>query len=306
MRKITKRVLAAILCGFLALIVVRIVYLQHRLLANVVDVLTGKTVCTLAQVWAGERHLNGSLQIAERIFSRVNLVSTDGSVSLWETPRGPLWTPARMTKTALTLLLTEQESGFYPRQLINSGDVVLDCGANIGIFTRTALESGAGTVVAIEPVPDSIEAFERNFTDEISEGRVLVCKKGVWDTDASLPVTLSPDSIADSLIPSHGERGANQQLLALTTIDKIVAEYKLSRVDLIKMDIEGAEWRALKGASRTIKAFQPRLMVAAEHHPEDAKVIPEIVGGIDARYSMECGPCIRMFNLSPAVLYFRK
>jgi FkbM family methyltransferase len=51
----------------------------------------------------------------------------------------------------------------------------------------------------------------------------------------------------------------------LTTIDKIVDELHLPRVDLIKMDIEGAEVKALAGARNTLSRFHPRMSTAAEH-----------------------------------------
>ena len=66
---------------------------------------------------------------------------------------------------------------------VQPGDVVLDCGANIGIFSKTALASGARLVVAVEPAPDTLECLRRNLGREIAERRVIVYPKGVWDHD---------------------------------------------------------------------------------------------------------------------------
>ena len=76
----------------------------------------------------------------------------------------------------------------------------------------------------------------------------------------------------------------------LTTIDKIVAELGLPRVDFIKMDIEGAEANALAGARDTLTRFKPRLAIAAEHKPDDEVDIPRAVRSLRADYQMECGP----------------
>ena len=69
---------------------------------------------------------------------------------------------------------------------VRPGDVVLDCGANVGVYTRHALEAGARLVVAIDPAPENIECLRRNFSEEIKAGRVVVYPKGVWDKDEVL------------------------------------------------------------------------------------------------------------------------
>src|SRR6185295_12886405 len=66
---------------------------------------------------------------------------------------------------------------------IKAGDVVLDCGANVGVFTRRALDAGARLVVAIEPAPDSVAAIKRTFAEEIRQNKVIVYDRGVWDKE---------------------------------------------------------------------------------------------------------------------------
>jgi hypothetical protein len=108
-------------------------------------------------------------------------------------------------------------------------------------------------------------------------------------------------------VVDSGVRHPSDRKLPLTTIDKIVAELKLPRVDLIKMDVEGAERQALKGAGATIRKFKPKLAIAAEHLPDDPVVIPQLVQSLHGGYSMDCGPCYRMSyhdKISPDVLYF--
>ena len=60
----------------------------------------------------------------------------------------------------------------------------------------------------------------------------------------------------------------------MTCIDDVVSHEDLDRVDFIKMDIEGGEVEALKGAQATIKAFAPRLAICVYHKPRD---LPDIV-----------------------------
>src|SRR6266699_3485688 len=69
---------------------------------------------------------------------------------------------------------------------VRQGDIVLDCGANIGVFTRKAPSRGAALVVAIEPAPQTLNALRRNFDTEIRQGRVIAYPKGLWDHDAEM------------------------------------------------------------------------------------------------------------------------
>jgi len=189
---------------------------------------------------------------------------------------------------------------------VRSGDVVLDCGANIGDWTRVALDHGARLVVGFEPGPENLECYRRNFKDEIAAGRVVVVPKGVWDKDDILLLKRDPhNSAADSFVMlSDGTPGVQAPL---TTIDKVVAELKLDRVDYIKMDIEGAEARALAGSRDTIAAYHPRLSIAAEHIPGDEVRLPQVVKGLWAGYRFTCGPCLETkdAHVRADVLYFQ-
>jgi hypothetical protein len=63
----------------------------------------------------------------------------------------------------------------------------------------------------------------------------------------------------------------------LTTIDKLVAELRLPRVDFIKMDIEGAEPKAIVGAKETIARFRPRMALCIYHVKGDETMVPKLV-----------------------------
>jgi FkbM family methyltransferase len=62
--------------------------------------------------------------------------------------------------------------------------------------------------------------------------------------------------------PGHDESGTEVRTI---TIDDFVQRFSLPRVDFIKMDIEGAESRALTGAADIIRRFRPRLAISAYH-----------------------------------------
>jgi FkbM family methyltransferase len=189
---------------------------------------------------------------------------------------------------------------------VHAGDTVLDCGGNVGTFTRTALRHEAKLVVAFEPAPENIEVYRRNFKDEIAAGKVILVPKGVWDKEDVLMLKRDPhNNAADSFVLLSD--GSSAVPAPLTTIDNAVAELKLDRVDYIKMDIEGAEVRALRGARQTMTRFHPRMSIAAEHFAADGVEIPKAVKSLAPGYQVTCGPCLetRDGHVRPDVLYFK-
>jgi FkbM family methyltransferase len=169
-----------------------------------------------------------------------------------------------------------------------------------------ALHAGAGVVVAIEPAPENIECLRRNYSREIAAGRVIVYPKGVWDKDDFLTLNVdSHNSAADSFVLHPDGAQATGQKLPLTTIDKLVAELGLPKVDFIKMDIEGAEPNALRGARGTLERWHPKLSISAYHKPNDPVEIPQVIRAAWSGYQQECGPCAEAnAHIRPDILWF--
>jgi FkbM family methyltransferase len=244
-------------------------------------------LCSVSDVWAavdGEQSWNTKA----RFRAADKVIATDGNLILVATPSGKFWIPAPDFDT-LAEELAEQKFDEYSHD-VRAGEVVLDCGANVGVYTRVALARGARTVVAIEIAPEPLACLRRTFEREIREGRVIVYPKGVWDKDATLRLTTNPRlaSTADSVAIDRGVEGPEVQL---TTIDELVSELHLPRVDLINMDIEGSESHALRGAARTLATFKPRLEISMEHKRSDPDVIPALVLQLNPHYQTRCGSC---------------
>jgi FkbM family methyltransferase len=235
------------------------------------------------------------------------LPANESGYYLAVTPKSRYLLPAD-TKELMAHLLAEQERGIYGSgdTGVRPGDVVLDCGAHVGVYTRKALDSGARLVIAIEPAPENVKCLRHNFEAEISNGRVIVCPKGVWDRDTFLSFHVNPENSARDSFFAVWPGAHDIGRVPLTTIDHLVAELKLDRVDFIKMDIEGAERRALLGAVSTLKMHKPRLAVAAYHEQDDPKELPAIVAAAVPEYERECGPYAPTAGgIIPEVLYFR-
>ncbi len=264
-------------------------------------------VCPMSHALAAAQGLQTQIRYHNQILSGSKVIEKDpAGYHLVQTPHGKWWIPAG-NDFVLPFNLAEQAREIYGtgEYAVQRGDVALDCGANVGVWTRTALDHGARLVVGFEPAPENIESYRRNFAPEIAAGRVVLVPKGVWDKEDVLLLRRdATNSAADSFVMlKDGSKGVQAPL---TTIDRVVAELKLDRVDYIKMDIEGAEVRALKGAHDTIARFHPRLSIAAEHLPTDEVLIPKTAKEIWPGYSVVCGPCFETHDahIRPYVLYF--
>ncbi len=264
--------------------------------------------CPLGEAVKSEQNLEQQIAYKDRILNASTKLQDDPKgYHLWDTPKGQFWVP-QGSDYVLPYNLAEQERKIYgvgangPR----TGDIVLDCGANVGVTIREALNAGAQKVIGIEPGPENLECLRRNFPSEISSGRVVIYAKGVWDKEEVLTFRVDPtNSAADSFVLQR-EGAVNVEKVPVTTIDKLVSELKLPRVDYIKMDIEGSETRALEGARETLAKWKPRISVASYHEPEHPKRIPEIIRSARPDYQMQCGPCAETSTgIRPDVLYFR-
>jgi FkbM family methyltransferase len=265
--------------------------------------------CSLSRSVDVENQLQRLSDAAARFNKESKIEEQDGSkLNRWSTPWGAFWAPK---ETSVPYLLAEQAVRVYgdgPRR-VQAGDVVLDCGANVGTFTREALLAGASKVVAIEPSEQNVECLRRNFAKEIADGRVIVYPKGVWHREEVLELSVFDNSALDSFVMNNrteSEKKPRKVLLPVTTVDKLVVELKLPKVDFIKMDIEGAERHALRGAVRTISDFQPRMSIATENLEDDPIVVPAVVKEVARGYQQECGPCAltSITRIKPDILYF--
>ena len=244
--------------------------------------------------------------VRDRIAGASRIVQRDGDINLVDTPAGRWW--VNQDDRSLTFLLSEQQHQIYGTGIegVQQGDVVLDCGANVGVFTKTALNHGARLVVAIEIAPPTIECLRRNFSQEISQGRVVIYPKGVWDHPDVLEMSFVDPSNAGANSVVLGRQVRTKIRVPVTTIDLIVSELHLDRVDFIKMDIEGAEKQAMQGGTATIRHFHPRMAISCEHLPRDVEDIPLVVNAIQPGYQARPSDCYDFFSrVQPAVLHFR-
>jgi FkbM family methyltransferase len=233
------------------------------------------------------------LDFEKEILARSHIVRKEGAYKLWSTPAGDYWVPDT-SDNILGILLAQQKRKIYGDAStggVRKGDIVLDGGAHVGVYVKTALDAGAEKIVAIEPSPEALECLRRNFAKEIASGKVIVYPKGIWDEEKHLVFYANGNGAAGDSFLTQGANARVIADIAVTTIDKIVKELGLPRVDIIKADIKGAGTRMIKGGSETIRAYHPRMVISVEEEPEDPAEIHDAVLSIAPNYQFRAGPC---------------
>lgn len=216
----------------------------------------------------------------------------DNGRVLWKTTSGAFWAPSAADWRFVARIESEiqQNTYNYPGTAIGKEATVLDCGANIGMFTRKALDLGAAKVVAFEPSPETAECFRRTFCTEIACGRVVLIEKGLWDREMNLFLDVrqkyNPASHYVLEVPTEAAVS-----ISVTTLDNVVRELALPRVDFLKIDIEGSELKAIAGATETIRRFAPAIGIGTEHTDDilrNSRAVVELLRSICPRYDFVC------------------
>jgi len=164
------------------------------------------------------------------------------------------------------------ETELFKRQ-VKKGMTVLDIGAHIGYYTLLAanLVGENGRVFAFEPYPHNFAVLEKNVTINGYKNVVLI-QKAVSDKCGHINLFLSEYGTLHSLSNQVGKKSI---VVEAVTLDEFLG--KDCKVDVIKVDVEGAEMLVLLGADRLIRT-NGNLKVFTEFSPgylKKAGFLPE-------------------------------
>jgi FkbM family methyltransferase len=142
------------------------------------------------------------------------------------------------------------------RRVLRPGDVYVDAGANIGQLALVASRcvGPGGSVYAFEPQPRALERLRENVRLN-DAANVTVVPKGCWDAVGTAALYDFEGGAID--LPSMGRR-PDRQVVGETAIETVrIDEVVPGPTRLIKVDVEGAEWAALRGAERLLSGPEP-------------------------------------------------
>ncbi|MEA3174151.1 MAG: hypothetical protein QOF42_1562 [Gammaproteobacteria bacterium] len=151
---------------------------------------------------------------------------------------------------------------------IDASRDVIDVGANIGFYTiGAALRLGSGRVLSIEPTASAYGRLQRNVETNAVSAKVMLEKALVGDAAGECSISVVDgreeySSIGGLVNPSVAHVAAQEvarEIVPIRTLDSLVTKYGLSP-NLIKIDVEGAEYKVLRGATDTLSRFRPFVM----------------------------------------------
>jgi len=165
------------------------------------------------------------------------------------------------------------ERAFMQRYL-KPGMTVLDIGAHHGLYSLLAAKQVGeyGRVYSFEPSPREQKALKLNLLlNRCKNVKVQQFALGSEETNSDLYVVNEFNTGCNSLRPPHVPHPTSAVTVNVKTLDNWIAEQKLQSVDFIKLDVEGGELEALKGAQRTLQT-RPRPIIMCEM--EDIRTAP--------------------------------
>jgi len=143
--------------------------------------------------------------------------------------------------------------------LISDNSIIIDGGANQGIYSMAfSSVSKNNKIFAIEPFKYCHKIL--NYNKKINKfNNIKIIKKVLSNQISSYKLDYTNNIGTASIIYNWG--GEKILNIKSTTIDLIRKEYNLKKIDIIKLDIEGAEVIALQGAMKTIMRFKPKIIM---------------------------------------------
>jgi FkbM family methyltransferase len=209
-------------------------------------------------------------------------------------PRGDLWLPVKLAPgLERSMLLPEafhwiSYDGYEPQPLrwiaanVNRGDTCLDVGGHIGVFSvlMAELVGTSGSVHTFEPFPPSLNIARKTMERNRLADRVTMTQAAVDEMDGGTVELFIGEGTSEASLYGHETRTTTIAVPRIS-LDAYADRAGLDRIDVIKMDIEGAEERALRGAISVLERHSPALLL--EVHGRKAVGSIEILGACGYR-----------------------
>ncbi|MFJ8102456.1 FkbM family methyltransferase [Lysinibacillus sp. NPDC096212] len=177
---------------------------------------------------------------------------------------------------------------FHPKVSPEASDQIIDGGAYIG-DTVTIFNEFLKMDCMIHSFEPSKSNFSKlnDFIQEQHLTNVITVQAGLGRENVELFI----NSIENTVDPSYSISSEGNEKINVISIDEYVRRNELKNISLIKLDIEGYELDALKGAYETIKALRPRLQICLYHKQEDLIDIPIYIHDVffDLGYKLYVG-----------------
>ena len=188
-------------------------------------------------------------------------------------------------------------------RFLRAGDVVVDCGANQGIFTTAFARyvGETGKVIAFEPMEYATDLIGQNLALNHAKHCHIV-RAAVSDEVGVARFDLSSGVGSASLVQDHGGRDVIE--VPTTTIDTALGELGITHVDFMKLDVEGAERIAIEGAAQLFARCKPTICLEISEGDEVGGAHDRLIEYGYRAYHFVEGELVYMPNAKPATNVF--
>ena len=208
----------------------------------------------------------GKWRVVDALHHKLRLAPDDPSAS-WEVSRRGLHWGLRfdccIQRAVYYLGVYERAETRWLESRLMPGMGFLDIGSNFGYYTLLAARAmeGQGRILAFEPYIPNREQLQANLArNHMDWVEVEAC--ALADAPGTLDFVIPPDScLGVGHIETHPGTHARTVQVDVRTLDTVAGEKGLDRLDAVKLDVEGAEVRVLKGGQKTFQRFKPDLLV---------------------------------------------
>ncbi|MBU6430874.1 MAG: FkbM family methyltransferase [Patescibacteria group bacterium] len=167
---------------------------------------------------------------------------------------------------AIALGVYEKYESDIFRSKIKQGMTIIDIGANLGYYAAIAARRAGerGLVIAFEPEPNFFKLLSKNISRNNLKNASLF-EMAIADKNGKMELFLSNENKGNnSLIQSENLKTSVR--VKSVTLDDFITSRKIEKVDIVKMDIEGAEILAIEGMKKTLIKHKPLLFLEFSPH----------------------------------------
>ncbi|PKF72958.1 FkbM family methyltransferase [Chryseobacterium sp. PMSZPI] len=156
----------------------------------------------------------------------------------------------------------EKDEIDYLYSVLKEGDVFIDVGGNIGLFSLNASKvlGNDGRVYAFEAFKPNYEKFSRYITNNNLKN-VSLEHLAVSEGSGFIDIFYNDSFDNVGMASSYIENFTTKEKVKCLSLDDYVKSHQIGKIDLIKIDIEGGEVSALKGMSQILTSFQPKIII---------------------------------------------
>jgi FkbM family methyltransferase len=151
------------------------------------------------------------------------------------------------------------------RTVASDSEVILDVGANIGC-TALLLGGLSKTVYGFEPSPTTFEFLQKNISSS-GLSNVFLQNIGLGAESGEYTLTFAPSNRSGGFVSNQTQAsvGHTVEKIVIRQMDEVLNSLNISKVDFIKIDVEGFEGHVIRGAKQTLTKYRPTVVLELNH-----------------------------------------